>query len=37
VAGFCEYGNEPSRSLDGKFIGKLSDYQHLKKESAPWN
>jgi hypothetical protein len=38
VSGSCEHGNEPSGSTKGgEFLGYLSDYQLLKKDSAPWN
>jgi hypothetical protein len=38
VAGFCEYGNEPSRIIkDEEFFDQQSDYQLLKKDSAPWS
>jgi hypothetical protein len=32
MAGFCEYGNEPSGSMNkaGYFFDKLSDYQLFK-------
>jgi hypothetical protein len=34
----CELDNEPSASIkDGEFIDYLSEYQLLKKESAPWS
>jgi hypothetical protein len=34
----CEHRNEPSDSTKGgEFLGWLSDYQFLKKDSAPWN
>jgi hypothetical protein len=36
VAGSCEHGNEPSGSIKcGDFVYQLSDYQLLKKDSAP--
>jgi hypothetical protein len=36
MAGFCEHGNEPSGSIKGvEFLDYLSDYQLLKKGSAP--
>jgi hypothetical protein len=36
VAGSCEHDNEPSGSItSGEFLGKLSDRQLLKKQSAP--
>jgi hypothetical protein len=34
VAASCENGNEPSGGR--KFFDQLSDYQHLKGDSAPW-
>jgi hypothetical protein len=35
--GSCEHGNEPSGSLkEGEFLGQLSDFWLLKKDSAPW-
>jgi hypothetical protein len=38
VAGSCEHGDEPSDSIKGgEFLGQLSDYQLLKKDSAPWS
>jgi hypothetical protein len=34
----CEHGNEPSDPIKGgEFLDKLSDYQVLKKDSAPWS
>jgi hypothetical protein len=37
VEGSCEHGNEPSGSIKGgKFLGQMSDCQHLNKDSAPW-
>jgi hypothetical protein len=36
VVGSCEHGNEPSDSIkSGKLLDLLSDYQLLKKGSAP--
>jgi hypothetical protein len=36
MAGSCEHGNEPSISIKGgEFLDYLSDYQLLKKDSAP--
>jgi len=36
VAGACEHGNEPSGSIEAcEFLDQLSDYQTLKKDSAP--
>jgi hypothetical protein len=36
VAGSCEHGNEPSGSIKvGENIDQVSDYQLLKKVSAP--
>jgi hypothetical protein len=33
----CEYGNEPSDSMQGgEFIDQVSDYKLLKEDSAPW-
>jgi hypothetical protein len=38
VAGCCEHGNEPSGSIKrGVFSDQLSDYQFLKKDSAPYS
>jgi hypothetical protein len=38
VTGSCEHGNQPSGSTkDGGFLAQLSDYQLLKKDSAPWS
>jgi len=38
VADFCEHGSEPSGSIKGgEFHGYLSDYQLVKKDSAPWS
>lgn len=35
VASSCEYGNEPSRFLNGKkFLNQLSKYKLLKKGSV---
>jgi hypothetical protein len=37
VAGSCEQSNEPSGSIRRReFLDKLSDYELLKEESAPW-
>jgi len=34
VAGYCEYGNEPSGFIKGgEFVDQLSDFQLLKKDS----
>jgi hypothetical protein len=35
VAGSCEHGNEPSGSKKGGELDQLSDFQLLKKDSAP--
>jgi hypothetical protein len=36
VADSCEHDNEPSGSIKGEeFLEYLSDYQFLKKDSAP--
>jgi len=36
--GHGEYKNKPSGSVKGGgFLDQLSDYQLLKKDSAPWN
>jgi hypothetical protein len=36
MVGSCEYGNATSGSIkDGEFLEQLSDYQLLKKNSAP--
>jgi len=36
--GGSEPGNEPAGSIQGsEFLDQLSDYQRLKKDSAPWN
>jgi hypothetical protein len=36
LAGSCEHGKEPSGSREGgEFLDQLSDYQSLKKDSAP--
>jgi len=36
VAGSCEYGNEPSGSIEsGEFLDWLSDYALLKMDCAP--
>jgi hypothetical protein len=36
VAGCCKHDNESSASIrGGKFLDQLSDYQLLKKDSAP--
>jgi hypothetical protein len=38
VAGSCEHDNEPSGSMKGgDFLDYLRNYQHLKKDSAPWS
>jgi len=38
VAGCCERGNEPSRSMKGGiFIHQFRDYHILKKDCAPWS
>jgi hypothetical protein len=38
AADSCEHGNKPSVSIEGgEFLDWLSDYQLLKKDSAPWN
>jgi hypothetical protein len=38
VAGSCKRGNEPSGAMKGGgFLGKLSDCQVVKKDSAPWS
>jgi hypothetical protein len=38
VAGSCEHGDEPSGYIKGGEFGDLlSDYQLLKKDSAPWS
>jgi hypothetical protein len=38
VAGSCKHGNEPFGSInDWEFLDWLSDYQLLKKDSAPWS
>jgi hypothetical protein len=38
VAGPCDHGNEPPASVKGEeFLDYLSDYQRLKKDSAPWS
>jgi hypothetical protein len=38
VANSCAHGNEPSGSIkDGEVLESLSDYQFLKKDSAPWS
>ena len=38
VAGTCEYGNEPSRSIKcGEFLDYLRTGWLLKKDSAPWS
>jgi hypothetical protein len=38
VVGPCKHGNEPPGSVEGsKFLNYVSDYQLLKKDSAPWN
>jgi hypothetical protein len=36
--GACENGNEPSGFMKGgELFDQISDYQVLKKDSAPWN
>jgi len=38
LAGFCEHCNELTGSITGEeFLDCLSDYQLLKKDSAPRN
>jgi hypothetical protein len=38
MVGSCEHRNEPSHSIAGeRFLEQLSEYQLLKKDSAPWN
>jgi hypothetical protein len=38
MAGFCEHGDERSSSIEGReFLDWLSDYELLKKDSAPWS
>jgi hypothetical protein len=38
MVGPCEHSNEPLGSIkDGEFLGQLSDYQLLKKDSVPWS
>jgi hypothetical protein len=38
VAGFYEYGNEPSSYTKSEVsLHQLSDYELRKKNSAPWN
>jgi hypothetical protein len=38
VAGSYEHGNEPSRSIKGgEFLDCVSDYQLVKRASAPWS
>jgi hypothetical protein len=38
VAGCCEHSNEPMDSIKGgEFVDQLSDYQLLKKDSAPFS
>jgi len=36
MAGCCEYGDEHSASIKGGEFDQLSDYQLVKKVSAPW-
>lgn len=36
VTGCCEYSNESSGSVKGKFIVQPYVYQHLWKNSLPW-
>jgi hypothetical protein len=34
----CEHGSEASDAMKGwKFQNRLSDYQHIKKNFAPWS
>jgi hypothetical protein len=38
LEGTSEHSNEPSGSIKGReFLDWLSDFQLLKKDSAPWN
>jgi len=38
VADSCEYGNESWCFIKvGEFLEQLSDYELLKKDSAPWS
>jgi hypothetical protein len=38
VASSCEQDDKPSGPIkEEKFLNKLSDYQLLKKDSAPWS
>jgi len=37
VAGSCKHSNEPSGSIKGQFVDKVSDYLLLKKHSFPWS
>jgi hypothetical protein len=38
VAGFCEYGNEPSVSIEVvEILEKLGDFNIFKKGSASWS
>jgi hypothetical protein len=38
VADSCEHDNETSGSIvGGQFLGQLSDYQFLKKDSNPYS
>jgi len=38
VAGSCEHGNELLGFIKGGiYLGKLSDHQFPKKDSAPWS
>ena len=38
VAGICECGNEPSRSIKcGELLDQLKTGLLLKKDSAPWS
>jgi hypothetical protein len=37
MVGSFEHGNEPAGSIKGgEFLDHMSDYQILKKDSAPW-
>jgi len=38
LAGFCEHGNEPSRSIKGGgFLDHMSDCQFPKKDPTSWS
>jgi len=38
VVGSYKHGNEPLGAIKGmEFLDQLSDYQLLKKDSAPWS